>query len=235
MFFLTVGNNNTSLGRQAGHSITNGGDNTYVGHNAGLFATGNNNSYVGSAAGDAASHTGGNNSALGFASLGKITTGANNSAMGFASADELTTGSRNLALGVGAGSGSSPFQPTTQDNRIILGDNNITNAYIRVSFTVTSDKRDKTNFGDVPYGLDFVNKLKPTSYNNVKDRETKEINGKRKYGFLAQDILQLEGDNPIIIDNEDKNRLSYQESNLIPILVNAIQELKAEIELLKAK
>ena len=124
---------------------------------------------------------------------------------------------------------------TTNSNEIVIGSNAIVGAYVRVAWTTGSDKRDKINFSNVPHGLDFVNKLKPTSYSLRKERDSDEIIGKRKYGFLAQEILELEGENPVIIDNSDENKLALQDSNLIPILVNAIQELKAEIEILKSK
>jgi len=57
----------------------------------------------------------------------------------------------------------------------------------------------------------------------------------KKYGFLAQDILALEGDNNVIIDNENDEALKVTNSHLIPVLVNAIKELKAEIDELKKK
>jgi hypothetical protein len=48
-------------------------------------------------------------------------------------------------------------------------------------------------------------------------------------------FLALEGDNPVIIDNEQPEHLKYNGEALVPVLVNAIKELKAEIELLKNK
>ena len=53
------------------------------------------------------------------------------------------------------------------------------------------------------------------------------------YGFKAQDILALEGDNNVIIDNEQPDHLKYKGEHLVPVLVNAIKELKAEIDKLK--
>ena len=179
--------------------------------------------------------TGAKNTAVGRSAGDSINTGSEHTMLGYQAGDELTTGSNCIAIGYAAGSGSSPRQMTTNSNEIVIGNNSIVGAYVRVAWTTGSDKRDKINFGDVPHGLDFVNKLKPTSYDLRKERDSDETIGERKYGFIAQEILELEGDNPVIIDNSDENKLALQDSNLIPILVNAIQELKAEIEILKNK
>ena len=234
-YSLTSGVQNTLLGRQAGFYITDGDNNTMLGHNAGLNSTGDGNTFVGSYAGDAASQSGGYNTGVGRAGLSAVTSGTYHTALGYNAGDEITTGTNCTAIGHAAGSGSSPRHMTTNSNEIVIGNNSIVGAYVRVAWTTGSDKRDKINFGDVPHGLDFVNKLKPTSYDLRKERDSDETIGERKYGFIAQEILELEGDNPVIIDNSDENKLALQDSNLIPILVNAIQELKAEIELLKNK
>jgi hypothetical protein len=213
-----TGSNNVVVGRYAGAKMTSATRCTFLGHQAGAeVTTGPNNTFIGKGAGDS------------------TTTGSNNTHVGQAAGDEASTGDYNICIGHGSGSGSSPFQLTTQSGRVVIGDNSITNAYTRVSWTVTSDKRDKTDFGDVPHGLDFVSKLKPISYKFRKDRDSEETQGSKRYGFLAQEVLQLEGENPVIIDNTDEDKLSYTESNLVPVLVKAIQELKAEIELLKSK
>ena len=47
--------------------------------------------------------------------------------------------------------------------------------------------------------------------------------------------MALEGDNPVIIDNENDQALKYKGEHLVPVLVNAIKELKAEIDELKKK
>ena len=61
------------------------------------------------------------------------------------------------------------------------------------------------------------------------------MHGPVRYGFKAQDILALEGDNPVIINNDNPNSLLYTDSNLTPVLVKAIQELKAENDSLKTR
>ena len=60
---------------------------------------------------------------------------------------------------------------TTGDHSIVIGNNSHANAHIKIDWTVTSDERDKTEFEEVPHGLDFVNQLKPVSFVFKKSRE----------------------------------------------------------------
>ena len=85
----------------------------------------------------------------------------------------------------------------------------------------------------MPHGLNFINQITPIKYNFKTSREDDTPNGNKKYGFSAQEILELEGENPIIVDNEDTDNLKITNTHLVPVLVNAIKELKAEIDELK--
>jgi len=154
--------------------------------------------------------------------------------MGRVAGHDITTGSNNLCLGHAAGRSTSPFHITTGSNRIVLGNNDISNAYIKVAFTVTSDKRDKIEDGVVSHGLSFVNQLKPKSFWFRKNRESDEKTGDKRYGFYAQDILALEGSDSVVIDSADSNNLKFKGDQLIPILVNAIKELSAKVTALEA-
>ena len=149
----------------------------------------------------------------------------------------MSTGSGNIGIGTTKSNGANDpvFNPTTHDNRLVLGHTSISNAYVKVSWTVTSDERDKMNFAPVPYGLDFVNQLKPTAYQFKVDRDTETPDGDVRYGFKAQDILALEGDNPVIIDTEDADHLKYKGEHLVPVLVNAVQELTAMVKELQTE
>jgi len=91
------------------------------------------------------------------------------------------------------------------------------------------------NISTVPHGLDFVNQLNPVSFNFKKDRDTEIPHGNKRYGFLAQDILALEGDDNVIIDNEQPDKLKYKGEHLVPVLVNAIKELKTQNDELKTE
>ena len=142
------------------------------------------------------------------------------------------TGGGNVVIGsaLTAPEYGPAFNITSQSNYISMGNSAVTNAYIKVAWTVTSDARDKSNFGEVPHGLSFVNQLAPCSYEFKLKREEDETDGFVRYGFKAQDILALEGDNPVIIDNQDPDSLRYRETVLIPILTKAIQELSTKLD-----
>jgi hypothetical protein len=140
------------------------------------------------------------------------------------------TGDNNIGIGRNAGrTGGTPegiVNITTESNRIVMGNDDHTCAQIKIAWTATSDCRDKTCFKPIAHGLDFVRALKPTEYQFKQGgRDSAETDGKRRYGFLAQDILPLEGDAPVIISADNPEKLQYTESHLIPILVKAIQEL----------
>lgn len=227
---------NTAVGHQAGISITTGGWNTCAGYRA-LYAntTGAYNTACGYEALESVSST--NESVgVGYRAL-YSSTGSHNVAVGSRALTTVSTGSGNIGIGNVNSSGTyaPPFTVTTHSNRIVLGHTSITSAYVRVAWSVTSDERDKMNFAPVPHGLDFVNQLNPIAFQYKVDRDTPTPDGPVRYGFKAQDILALEGNDPIIIDSEDPDHLKYKGEHLVPVLVNAIQELTGMVKDLQAQ
>ena len=227
----TTGFNNVFLGKYAGISNTTGSDNIYAGDSAGAFnTTGSSNVYIGKQAGGA---SGGSN-ASGNVYLGNragllTTSGCYNTFLGFEPAVFHSTGSNNVALGCKAGQ-DAVFLLTTESNRIIVGNNAHTNAYIKVNWTVTSDERDKTCITPIRHGSNFLNQLTPIQY-NWKDRESGEVTEETpRYGFLAQEILAAEGDPAILVDDHDPDNLKLRETMMIPVLVKAFQELSEKYE-----
>jgi hypothetical protein len=217
----TTGSFNDAFGRQALASNTTGASNVAIGYSA-----------------LAANTCGSSNTAVGHQSLAANTTGSTNTAIGCNSLFNNTCGNNNIGIGVFAGAtGFSPngiVNITTECDRIVMGNNNHTCAQIKIAWTATSDCRDKLCFAPIALGLDFVRALKPTEYQfKTGGRESIYTDGKRRYGFLAQDILPLEGDNPVIISADDPDKLQYTEAHLIPVLVKAIQELTARVEALE--
>ena len=213
---LTTGNSNTAVGRQCAYNVTTGSDNAIFGYNAGDEIT-----------------TGGSNTCVGSLAGGSFN-GSGNTYVGKGAGENATSGNQNIAIGAASGT-DAVFNLGTESDRIVMGQNDHTNAYIKIAWTVTSDKRDKIEDGTVDHGLDFVNKLDPKSFYFRKNRDSDEKTGQKRYGFFAQDILELEGSNNVIVDNEDPENLKYKGEHLTPVLVNAIKELSAKNDELAAE
>lgn len=237
----TTGQGNVFMGYQAGQANTTGNENVFIGGSPGSgVGTGyaNTTGYYNTGVGNLAlrsNTTGINNVGYGLTALYSCTTGSNNVGVGNGSLGNLTTANGCVAIGDLTFPGYSIFNITTESDRGIFGHTNITNAYVKVAWTVTSDARDKTSIEAVPHGLSFVQQLNPVSYRWKTSREDDTPKGNRRYGFLAQEIMALEGDNPVIIDDEQPNHLKYQGEALVPVLVNAIKELSAQITALQAE
>jgi hypothetical protein len=233
----TSGILNVAVGSTALSSNATGGSNTAIGVSAlSQNIDGENNVAVGnSALGLAASSS--NNTAIGHGSMPFGISGGYNIGIGRSAFRDLSSGSGNTMIGAmtSAGTYSPTFNPTTESDRFCMGSSAVTDAYVKVNWTITSDARDKINFAPIPHGLAFVNQLKPTQFQFAVSRTDPTPHGPIRYGFKAQDILALEGSNPVIIDAEDPEMLRYRGESLVPVLVNAIKELSARIEALEAK
>jgi hypothetical protein len=204
LFCNTTGTANNGMGREAMERNTTGSWNVGIGQEVARFNT-----------------TGNYNVAVGAWALHSNTCGCNN-------------------IGIGTTAGVTGLSPagivniTTECNRIVFGNDLHTCAQIKIAWTATSDCRDKTCFAPIALGLDFVRALKPTEYQFKQGgRDSNATDGKRRYGFLAQEMLPLEGDSPVIISADDPDKLQYTEAHLIPVLVKAIQELTARVEQLE--
>tara|TARA_B110000240_G_C13046765_1_gene261596 strand:- start:43 stop:471 length:429 start_codon:yes stop_codon:yes gene_type:complete len=130
-----------------------------------------------------------------------------------------------IAIGFAAQGGGS--------NTIVLGNSSITALKCQVqTITSLSDKRDKTNIQDSEYGLDLISKLKPVTFDwNMRDGAKVGI---KDLGFIAQDLQEVNDDYTQLVEDKNPEKLEASYGRLIPVLVKAIQELKAEIELLKS-
>lgn len=232
-----TGSDNSAFGSGALLRISSGNDNTGVGTSAGAFiTTGLRNTAIGDGS---YSGNGNNNTAVGVSAL------ANSSSV---------TGSNNTCLGYFAGRSGSPFSITSESNRVVIGDSNVTNAYVQVAWTVTSDARDKTDIQPLPSSLDLVEALNPITFKwdkrskyyitdedgNITSKPAPDGTHKEDQpfaGFLAQEVQQAITDlgyvDDIIVDKEQDDLLKIKETALIPVLVKAIQELSARVKVLE--
>lgn len=177
--------------------------------------------------------TGNNNTAVGSVAL-QANNGSVNTAIGCQALQQNTTGSGNIAISPcdSKGAYTPIFNPITENNRLCLGSTNITHAYVSVPWTTKADQRDQVEIEALSTGLDFISKLKPIKYQFTDSREGINPTGVIRYGFTAQDVLEIDENTPVI-DNEDVDNLKINESNLIAILVKAVQELQLEVNQMK--
>jgi len=96
-----------------------------------------------------------------------------------------------------------------------------------VDVVITSDKRVKENIISIDKALDKVCSLNGVYYNRI-DIDDKS----RKIGFIAQEVANVVPELASIDANENYG-VNY--GNVTALLVEAIKELKKEIEILKAK
>jgi len=115
-----------------------------------------------------------------------------------------------------------------------MGNSSHSTAVIQIPFTQPSDIRDKCIFGNVPHGRSFLEKINPIEF-AFKNRITgliKDPEGKRRYGFSAQEVLEAEADHPVIVSAENPELLMMTPDHMLPILVNAIKEMSAEMNIM---
>ena len=100
----------------------------------------------------------------------------------------------------------------------------------QLTSTNPSDERLKKDIKSYNYGLNEVLQLQPKTYYYKDDEESKL----RKYGFIAQDVQEIMPELIDEFDVEDETYLGLNTDGIYVALVNAIKELKAEIDILKA-
>lgn len=235
LYSNTTGYNNSAFGRQALYSNTTGDTNLASGNYA-LFS--NSTGYYNSAFGrDALRYntTGNFNLALGSTALYYNSTGEGNTALGYGAFLAKTTGNYNVGIGYDCAASS-----TTVSNEVNIYNGTVTARFqgSASSWSFVSDIRDKTNIVDLELGLNFINKLQPRKFEwNL--RHTDVDKGKVASGFIAQEVLSvLEQEDALftgLVDTNDSEKYMLAQTNLIPILVNAIKELSAELAALKLK
>jgi hypothetical protein len=229
----------TAVGHQAARSVTSGLYATAFGANAlnGLSTAGNCIG-VGRWAGYS-NTTGVNNVFIGSFSGQRISTGTSNTLIGYrAGRDSVVNTPSTNTNGVLIGSNTEYSDNGTTNeivigtgaqgqgsNTVMLGNSSTTDLYCYGGLSSPSDIKLKENIEDLPYGLDDVAQMRPVEYDLKAD-------GRHDIGFIAQEMKQVV---PDVVNEMGDGTLSIQYAKLVPVLVNAIKELQAEVELLKSK
>jgi len=97
-----------------------------------------------------------------------------------------------------------------------------------------SDYRMKENVSELTGALDKVNNIQPKTFNYKEDTET------TYQGFIAHELQEIvpqavSGKKDEVNEDGTPKYQGVDNSHIVPLLVGAIQELKAEIELLKTQ
>ncbi|HZV68231.1 MAG TPA: tail fiber domain-containing protein [Saprospiraceae bacterium] len=218
LFENTTGVNNMAMGVEALENNVSGSDNIAIGNEALLSNTsGNANTAIGNGS-LAHNFTAFSNCGVGFYSLFN-TTGNSNTALGTFAGNQITSGTGNTVIGE-----SANVPNATASYQVRIGGNYVTYAGVQVAWTITSDRRWKSDIQASNLGLDFISKLRPVSYYRNNDESKK-----REYGFIAQDLeeaLNSSGasDNGII-SKDDNGWYGVRYNDLMTPMVKALQEL----------
>lgn len=220
---------NTALGNNAGQSNTTGNNNTSIGVSAGFNTqSGQLNTAIGSQA--MVNNVGGSSCvAVGVNALLNQVALVDNTAIGVGALSDNTLYNNVGGLGASCQANGS--------NQIVLGNTSINALRCNVqTITSLSDERDKTDIVEITEGLEFVNKLKPVTFTwNQRDEGRVGI---KSAGFIAQDLLELQNDSLIgenldLVSDLNPEQLEARYTNLLPIMIKAIQELTARINVLE--
>jgi len=258
----TTGSWNAALGTYALRYNTSGIYNTAIGYSALRDnTTGTRNTAIGQGAMQSET-TASYNTAVGESAMTALTTGTRNTSLGRYTSYTTTTGNYNTCIGYGT-------RPTyaTDSYAIGIGYNisaggghctigsggsDIRTAHGVAAWGTVSDERYKKNITDATAGLDFVNALRPRTWNyrelgdlpetfSSYEEGSAEVfkNTKTNHGFIAQEVKAVidadEGikDGFVLWGERDDGSQELAEAALIPVLVKAIQELTARIKTLE--
>jgi hypothetical protein len=159
-----------------------------------------------------------------------ITTGSNNTLIGCNSSTSLTTGNRNIVIGSDTGPSSA-----TVCNEVTIFNGCATNGTARFQGTAgawsfSSDVRKKENITALPVGREFINDLQPRSFSWCATQE-------ESAGFIAQEVNEVvekhSADYLRLVNKDDSESWMLAQTNMIPVLVKALQELDQELTSLK--
>ena len=211
-----TGSANVAIGCGALRVPTNPASNVAIGADALCYTAGNQNVGIGV---DAGSHCG--------SGTGLNTGGNHNIWIGRRARALTNNDSNSIAIGCEALSCGS--------NTIVVGNTAHTAAYVAGgTWSSLSDCRYKTCVNDIDRGIDFIGDLKPKEFRYTREENSDIPYGPKRYGFLAQEVLELEGEDNVLIDKTG-DKLNYTSDYVIPILVKAVQEQQDHIKKLEAR
>ncbi len=167
-----------------------------------------------------------NSAATSYFAGNKYTFNGNHAATGNSTAGIYDVGNEGLTLNslhVNFRTGSSGAR-----NGVIDSTGTLTVVGDVVAYGTPSDKNYKENIKPIESALDKAMKLQGVTFDWKKSDSILDI--KEDIGFIAQDVQKVL---PELVRKNENGKLSLRHQGIAPILLEAIKELKAEIEYLK--
>jgi len=253
LFLNVSGYKNTATGVKALYSNTAGFWNTATGFEA-LYSNdgGDNNTANGSAA-LRSNISGYGNTATGEDALYSNSRGGYNTANGSGALQNNAIGNNNSGFGTNAGYSVVDLENTTalgywasptSSNSVRIGNTSVTSIGGQQPWTSFSDGRFKRNIKEDVSGLDFVNQLRPVSYEvdksalnkflNIPDSVTQQLEAKkapvRETGFIAQEVEAIVKKTGYVFSGieapqNEQDHYSIRYAAFVVPLVKAVQEL----------
>jgi hypothetical protein len=231
----TTASNNTAVGYQALYTGTTGERNTAVGNNSGyLLTSGSDNACFGRYAGFNIT-TGTQNTCIGTqAGYLSLTTGINNILIGYYCATNAASDNNSIVIGAGlTGKGGNTGFINPGGGGVFQGNNSS-------SWSTTSDRRLKKNIVDNNEGLE---KIAAIRVRNFEYRLPEEVDAELKptdaidkagvqLGVIAQELQEV---CPDCVTEQSTGVLSVDTDNLTWHMINAIKQLKSELDSVKAE
>ena len=263
---INTGDQNTIVGTNAGDALNTGNKNVAVGRDALTGGTTyDGNTAIGWQALKVADNTSGadgNNVAIGADAASAVTSGIKNVLIGVSCAAALRTGGGNVMIGQGTNVSAAAAEnqitigqaiACDQDSQVTIGK---TSNVVKLEFdtdatwTRSSDVRKKKNIENSTLGLDFVNDLRPVTFewkpNNEFPKDFTEYSEKNNmttgvtmHGMIAQEVksaldnAEVDNFGGWKEDNDGSQRIA-QDMFIYP-LIKAMQELSAQVDTLKAE
>lgn len=239
----STGSYNTSVGTESAYKATTASNNTSVGYQA-LYdnTTGYNNTSIGTYSMEN-NISGGFQTAVGYYALRNVTGGFYNTAFGSYSGPSSSGSYQNtLSLGFGAAAISN--------NTTRIGNTSMTSIGGYANWSNVSDGRFKSEVQEDVMGLEFVNALRPVSYQLDRKKihqfvheGNKELEGlanlaeaEYQTGFIAQEVeatakaLGFDHFNGVDAPKNEHDHYGLRYAEFVVPLVKSVQELSAQNE-----
>ena len=118
-------------------------------------------------------------------------------------------------------------------NEFVVYNQNSTGMYIAdgaTSWTANSDERMKKNIKPLELGLEQIKALKPARFDYNQDESEESA----RVGFIAQEVLPVLP-HAVSVPEDSEQMMGVSPTEMIPVLVKAIQELEARLAALESK